>query len=114
MKSVVGNLAVSRVKCMNAQYKWKLVTSTSVDYVGQKATTKLDETVRFFTNPLKTTTEDDNHQELIKLNLEFEDVNEKLMEKKITFVKTAAITKKSAIQCKEAKMLGKAFSDKKK
>jgi hypothetical protein len=67
MRNIVGKVPLSRIECMNSHYKWKLVTATSVDYIGQKATTKLDETVRFFNNPLHGI-EGDDTSDIINLN----------------------------------------------
>jgi hypothetical protein len=108
MKHIVGKVPLSRIECMNSHYKWKLVTGTSVDYVGQKATTKLDETVRFFNNPLNGI-EGDDTSDIINLNCEYEEISQEQVEKQLVALKLAHETQQIQFQVTQAKQVSKEF-----
>jgi hypothetical protein len=108
MSSIVGKVPVSRINCMNSHYKWKLVTGTSVDYVGQKATTKLDDTVRFFKNPLAGM-EGKDTTDIITLNCEYEEVSQEQVEKQLVALKLANETQQVQFQVTKAKQVSKEF-----
>lgn len=108
MRNIVGKVPLSRIECMNSHYKWKLVTGISVDYMGQKATTKLDETVRFFNNPLHGI-EGDDTSDITNLNLEYEEISQEQVEKQLVALKLANETQQIHFQVTQAKQLSKEF-----
>ena len=108
MRNIVGKVPLSRIDCMNSHYKWKLVTGTSVDYIGQKATTKLDDTVRFFNNPLAGF-EGEDTSDIINLNCEYEEVSQEQVKKQLVALKLANETQQVQFQVTKAKQVSKEF-----
>lgn len=53
IKRMNDALHKTRVEMFSSEYKYNLVTGLSLDYSGQHAIQKLEETVRYFSNPLE-------------------------------------------------------------
>lgn len=93
----------------SSEYKYNLVTGLSLDYSGQHAIQKLEETVRYFSNPLECIQTQDlpticeNNQAAQKLSEEvFQKDHELLQQRKeMYFMKQKAKSAKMRVACGE-------------
>jgi hypothetical protein len=93
----------------SSEYKYNLVTGLSLDYSGQHAIQKLEETVRYFSNPLENIQTQDlpticeNNQAAQKLSEEvFQKDHELLQQRKeMDFLKQKTKNAKMRVACGE-------------